>query len=257
MHQILPKEAGVVDLQLDAMKKLDIRKALLQSVPSSLRSICNNADLREIGQQHAGKFMISQFMDPRHPFARRKIRKYAGNGAKVVKLLPCLGYYADDRRFDPFWRQMEKNGQVAMVHTGFITARHKEEEKKNNTFLSSKYGHPFYFDKICRKFPGLTVILCHMGGTTWYEEACQMVSQHEHVWGDFSGFGGMALRRILQLNVHVDWNKVFWGNDAHPKFYHTNLNIQASVLWAEKKEPLGERLLFSNARTFIGKYMEK
>ncbi len=256
MHQVLPKEPDILRLQLSFMQELNIRETLLQSVPTPMRSICNNADLRDIAKKYEDKFMISQFMDPRHPFAGRKIRNYAKNGARVIKLLPCLGYYADDKRFDPFWRQMEKNGQVAMVHTGFITARHKEEEKKHKTFLSSKYCNPYYFDKVCRKFPRLTIILCHMGGSTWYDEACQMVSQHEHVWGDISGSGSQALRRILRSGVPLSWDKVCWGNDSHPKFYYTNLNILASTLRTEKKQHLEEQLLFDNANTFIRKYLK-
>ena len=216
----------------------------------------SNQDLRMVRERYARKFIISQFMDPRHPFARKKIRQYAANGARVIKLLPCLGYYPDDKKFDPFWKEMEKNKLVAMVHTGFITARHKQEERSNRTYLHSKYGNPLYFDILARKFPEMPVILCHTGGSTWYEEACQMISQHEHVWGDLSGPGSFALRRILQLNIVTDLNKLFWGNDSHPKYYYTNLNILGSTLLAAGKGFLQEALLYSNAHSFIRQYLQ-
>jgi hypothetical protein len=199
--------------------------------------------------------MISQFMDPRHPFAKRKIKAYAKQGCSVIKLLPCLGYYPDDKKFSSFWAVMEELGLVAMVHTGFITARHKAEEKKHNTYLHSMYCDPLHFDIICRKFPGLAVILCHTGSNIWYESACQLISQHEHVWGDLSGFGNAALSRILQLDIPVNLSKIFWGNDSHPKFYYTNLNILCSLLHAHQAAHLASPLLYNNAVAFIKKYM--
>jgi predicted TIM-barrel fold metal-dependent hydrolase len=255
MHQVLPRIPEIGELQIRYMQQLGIQKALLQSVPDKIESLCNNSSLREIKQQYGKAFIISQFMDPRHPFAKKKIKAYAKQGCAVIKLLPCLGYYPDDKKFSSFWALMEELGLIAMVHTGFITARHKAEEKKHNTYLHSRYCDPLYFDILCRKFPKLTVILCHTGSNIWYESACQLISQHEHVWGDVSGFGNEALSRILQLNIPVNMNKLFWGNDSHPQFYHTNLNILCSLLHTYNAGHLLMPLLNDNAVSFIHKYM--
>ena len=255
MHQILPKAPGIVELQRSMMNQLSIRKALIQSVPNLVQSIANNEDLRALKADYPGQFYVSHFMDPRHPVARKKIRGYAKNGVKVIKLLPCLGYQPDNSKYDKFWKTMEENHQIAMVHTGFITARHKAEEKRNNTYLNSRYGHPVYFDMIARKFPKLQIILCHMGGAMWYEEAAQMINQHNNVWGDCSGFGNFALDRLLRNEVKVNWSKVFWGNDSHPKQYFTNLNIFLSTLKKHGRNDLQRKLLQANGEEFINQFI--
>jgi len=256
MHQILPKVPGILALQRSMMVQLSIRKALIQSVPDLVQSISNNKDLRALKADHPNQFHISHFMDPRHPIARKKIRRYAKNGIKVIKLLPCLGYNPDHSKYDRFWKTMEAQQQIAMVHTGFITARHKAEEKKNNTYLNSQYGHPVYFDRIARKFPKLQIILCHIGGAMWYEEAIQMINQHDNVWGDCSGFGNFALDRLLRNKVKVNWSKIFWGNDSHPKQYFTNLNIFLSVLKKHGRNDLQKKLLQTNGETFMNKFID-
>lgn len=256
MHQIIPKEKGGIDQQLLMMQVLKIKKVLVQSVPNLVQSISNNADLRELKSDYPDQFHVSHFMDPRDFLARKKIKHYSNNGVKVIKLLPCLGYQPDDPKYDTFWRTIEENGQIIMVHTGFITARHKDEEKKHNTFLNSRYGNPIYFDRIARKFPKMQIILCHTGGAIWYEAAVQMINQHKNVWGDCSGFGNFALHRLLHNKVKVNWNKLFWGNDSHPKHYYTNLNLLLSTLKRYDRLDLQSKLLQGNGERFINQFMD-
>lgn len=251
MHQIIPKKEEMVDAQISIMDKLNIQKALLQSVPTKVSSISSNKDLLEIKNAHTDKFWISHFMDPRHPLALKRLQQYKDRGVNVIKLLPCLGYEPDHPKWDKFWRKMESLDQIAMVHTGFITARHKKEEYKNKQFLSSKYGNPLYFDIIARKFPGLKIMLCHTGGIIWTESAVQMINQHDNVWGDISGFGLLALKKILNNNIAVNWDKLFWGNDSSPYSYAYNLNILLLELKKAKREDLTSKLLFENANNFL------
>lgn len=251
MHQIIPKQSGMIEAQIQLMKHLDIQKALLQSVPTKVSSIFSNTDLLELKNTHSSKFLISHFLDPRHPFALKRLRQYKERGVNVIKLLPCLGYEPDHAKWDKFWRKMESLDQVAMVHTGFITARHKKEEFENKQFLSSKYGDPLFFDILARKFPKLKIILCHTGGAIWTESAIQMINQHNNVWGDISGFGLLALKKIMNNYIVVNWDKLFWGNDSSPYSYPYNLNILLYELNMGKRQDLIPKLLFNNANNFL------
>lgn len=251
MHQIIPKKQGILDAQMEMMKQLNIQKALLQSVPTKVSSISSNKDLLEIKNNCPDKFWISHFMDPRHPLALKRLRQYKERGVNVIKLLPCLGYEPDNPKWDKFWRRMESLEQVAFVHTGFITARHKKEEYENKQFLNSKYGDPLYFDLIARKFPKLKIILCHTGGIIWTESAVQMVNQHDNVWGDVSGFGLLALKKILNNKLLVNWDKLFWGNDSSPYAYPYNLNILKDELTKANRLDLLPKLLHDNATQFL------
>lgn len=253
MHQIIPREPHIVQAQMNKMNCLNISTSLLQSVPDKVQSLSNNRVLREIFMNHSERFIISQFVDPRYFLAKNKIRQYDGLGVKVIKILPVLGYNPNEKRFDSFWKLLESRKMIAMSHTGFITARHKEEEIKHKTFMNSEFGNPLLFDRVARKFPNLQIILCHCGGSIFYEEAAQMIYQHENVWGDLSGSGLFALDRILKNRVKMNWDKVFWGNDSHPEYYEKNIQILLAKLKEHKKLELTEKLLFQNAKNFLNR----
>ncbi len=250
MHQILPAIDGVLEMQLAMMRGLGIARVLLQSAPPQAASLWGNDKLLALAQQHGERFWASQFVDPRMPNAVESLETFAEAGARVVKLLPVAGYRADDPALDVFWGAMERLELVAMVHTGFITARHKKEEARAGLFMSSRYANPLYFDLTARKFPRLIIILCHLGGAIWHEEAAQMVTQHDNVYGDVSGFGLFALRRLLHSGATVDWTKVFWGNDSPPFAYPFNLRLHLAALRQAGALELAPVLLCDNARRF-------
>ncbi len=255
MHQILPAIDGVLEMQLAAMRGFGIAKVLLQSAPPQATSLWGNDQLLDLAQRHGDKFWASQFVDPRMPQAGAALEAFAAAGAKVVKLLPVAGYKADDPALDDFWAAMERLSLVAMVHTGFITARHKKEEAKAGMFMSSRYANPLYFDLTARKFPDLTVILCHLGGAIWHEEAAQMVTQHDNVYADVSGFGLFALRRLLRADATVDWSKVFWGNDSPPFAYPFNLRLHLEALRQADALELAPALFHDNGKRFAERFL--
>lgn len=255
MHQIIPNREDMLEAQLRMMDGLGIEKALLQSVPTKVSSLLGNRALLEAGHSHPDRFIVSHFMDPRHPAACRRLRQYRGRGVRVIKLLPCLGYQPDAPRWHRFWRTLEGLGLVAMIHTGFITARHKQEEQRAGVYLNSRYGRPIYFDRLARQYPGIRFILCHMGGAAWVYEAVEMVNQHTNVWGDFSGSGAGALKRVVREGIHLDWSKVFWGNDSSPLAYPVNLNLLMHHLKAGRIEAHASRLLYENAHGFLAEFV--
>ena len=256
MHQILPAVDGVEEMQLAAMAHFGIERALLQSVPPQATSLLGNDEILELVRRRGERFWASQFADPRMPHGPEALERIAAAGARVVKLLPPAGFSPDEAAFDPFWEAMERLGLVAMAHTGFITARHKKEEARAGAFLSSRFANPLRWDQPARKFPRLTIILCHAGGALWYEEAAQMVTQHDNVWGDLSGFGLFALQRLLRLGAAVDWSKLFWGNDSPPFAYPMNLRLHLQALREAGAEDLAPLLLHDNARAFGQRFLD-
>ncbi|RKZ73791.1 MAG: hypothetical protein DRR19_30635 [Candidatus Parabeggiatoa sp. nov. 1] len=255
MHQILPAVDNVLEFQLKVMEQFGIEKALLQSVPPPVTSIWGNDKLRGLAQTHSERFWISQFVDPRMPDITNILHQIADMGIKVIKLIPPTGYSPDEPQYDDFWATLQERNLVAMLHTGFITARHKKEEARAGVFLHSRYANPLFLDLPARKFPNLTFILCHIGGSLWYEEAAEMVTLHDNVWGDISGSGIFALQRLLNVGATFDWTKVFWGNDSPPWAYPFNLRLLLAALSqasAEDKLPL---LLYDNAQRFSKKFL--
>ena len=255
MHQILPAIDGVLEMQLAAMQGFGIERVLLQSAPPQATSLWGNDKLLALARERREKFWASQFVDPRMPGAVDALEAFAEGGARVVKLLPVAGYRGDDPALDEFWGAMERLELVAMIHTGFITARHKQEEAKAGLFMSSRYADPLFFDLPARKFPRLNFILCHLGGAMWFEQGAQMVTQHDNVWGDVSGFGLFALRRLLRVEATVDWTKIFWGNDSPPFAYPFNLRLHLTALRQAGAMELAPGLFHDNAQRFGERFL--
>lgn len=257
MHQIIRNADGAFAMQLRIMEDIGIRKALLQSVSDDFTAICGNRQLQRLVKGNEGKFWLSHYVDPRAQHAIETLRRCAERGVTVIKIVPCIGFAADDPVFDPFWRTMEELGLVAMVHTGFITARHKHLERQIGGFLNSRYGHPFYFDQPARKFSTLQFILCHLGGVSWYREAAQMVTEHDNVWADISGFGLLAFRSVLAERVPINFDKIFWGNDSSPNAYPFNLALAAAALRQFGLRSLERKIFHDNGMMFAESYLRE
>jgi len=89
----------------------------------------------------------------------------------------------------------------------------------------------------------------------WVEEAVQMVNAHENVWGDISGSGIGALKRIVQNHITVDWTKLFWGNDSPPALYPVNLKLLFHYLKTGNLLDMAPMLLQNNAKHFLEKVL--
>lgn len=256
MHQIVPTLEGIEELQLATMDGYGIERALLQSVPKGVTTLRGNRDLLALQARHPDRFWASAFLDPRHPRARRRLRQYAGLGVRVIKLLPCLGYSPDSWLWRRFWKTLDDLEFVVMIHTGFITARHKKEEQRAGVFMSSKFGQPILFDRLARQYEGVQFILCHLGGTLWYEQAVEMINQHDNVWADVSGSGLLALERVVRQGIAVRWDKLFWGNDDAPWHYPYGLRLlrhhMSSPLLGQELTPV----LHDNAERFAASFLD-
>lgn len=250
MHQIIHDKPEAVAQQIKIMNLLHIEKALLQSAPDNVY-IMGNKKLANLAKEYPDLFFISHFLDPRMHDLPTQMDLIEKQGIKVVKVNPAMGYYPDDPRWDSFWRQLNELKMTIMVHTGFITARHVAEERKTGIILNSKYCNPIHFDSLARKFPQLTFILCHCGGSLYYQESMEMIWQHQNVWADFAGSGIFALQRLLQQQIPIYWEKVFWGNDSLSANYLFNLNLLYSVLAKHGLKERMEDLLHHSAIYFI------
>jgi hypothetical protein len=78
-----------------------------------------------------------------------------------------------------------------------------------------------------------------------------MVNSHDNVWGDVSGSGIGALKRIVQNRIDVDWSKLFWGNDSSPALYPVNLRSLLYYLKTGNLLDIAPKLLYHNAKHFL------
>jgi predicted TIM-barrel fold metal-dependent hydrolase len=131
-------------------------------------------------------------------------------GLQGLKLYPMYDHYAPadrDLAFPIFERAYEL-GIGVMVHMGTTSAK--------DTVLD--YGRPGALDEVARRFPGLPLLVCHVG-FPWVDECLAMVARHDNTYVDISMFATKTSRRELydflmraqQLGCPL--SRICWGTD--------------------------------------------
>lgn len=100
------------------------------------------------------------------------------------------------------YRRAEELGMPVMVHTG------------TSIFPGARNVHadPLPLDDVGVDFPGLIVILAHLGRPLWPEASLFLLRRHANFWGDVSGIPPRGLLRYFpRLEAVAD--KLLWGTD--------------------------------------------
>jgi predicted TIM-barrel fold metal-dependent hydrolase len=129
-------------------------------------------------------------------------------GVRAIKLHPphqefAANAYRDGlRSLAEIYRRAEELGMPVMVHTGtsiFPGAR-------------NVYADPLPLDDVGVDFPGLVVILAHLGRPLWPEASFFLLRRHARFWGDVSGIPPKSLTRYFPRLAQVA-DKLLWGTD--------------------------------------------
>jgi predicted TIM-barrel fold metal-dependent hydrolase len=131
-------------------------------------------------------------------------------GLQGLKLYPMYDHYAPadrDLAF-PIYERAHELGIGVMVHMGTTSAK--------DTVLD--YGRPGALDEVARRFPGLPLLVCHVG-FPWVDECLAMVARHDNTYVDISMFATKTSRRELydflmraqQLGCPL--SRICWGTD--------------------------------------------
>jgi predicted TIM-barrel fold metal-dependent hydrolase len=132
-----------------------------------------------------------------------------GMGFRGVKLWPVTGFYPDDEAFYPFYQRAEQLGAVILCHTG---------SGPPPTYL--KFNRPVYLDKVAVDFPGIKIIVAHVGHP-WVEEALAVAYKNPNVYVDISAWQmafskvPVALSQCLAMAkvAHGGVGKILFGSD--------------------------------------------
>jgi predicted TIM-barrel fold metal-dependent hydrolase len=161
--------------------------------------------------QHPDRIIGFAGIDPRRGKAAiiELERCMEGMGFRGVKLWPLTGFYPDDEAFYPFYQRAEQLGAVILCHTG---------SGPPTTYF--KFNRPIYLDKVAVDFPGIKIIMAHVGHP-WVEEALSMAYKNPNVYVDISAWQlsfskvPIALSQCLAMAkvAHGDVRKILFGSD--------------------------------------------
>jgi hypothetical protein len=108
-----------------------------------------------------------------------EIEELAARGAQGVKIIPpSMQVYADDELLWPVYARCADLGLPLLSQSG--TGGGPPPHPGADSF-----GRPARFDTALREFPGLTLILAHMGHG-YEEDIVELCARHDHVYTDTS-----------------------------------------------------------------------
>ncbi|MDP6153841.1 MAG: amidohydrolase family protein [Phycisphaeraceae bacterium] len=173
-------------------------------------------------------------------------------GLRGIKLMPMYaGFMPHDRRIDPLWRYAQRNGLPVLLHTGTTTL----PQAPLNTTL------PRHLDDVAIRFPGVRVILAHLGHP--YEGECvAVIRKHANVYADISALHyrpWQLYNSLMLVQEYGVWGKVLFGTD----YPFTNVNASIKGLRSLNNQLTGtnlprldeqelEQMIFRDSLTMLG-----
>ncbi|MER7584607.1 amidohydrolase family protein [Kitasatospora sp. NPDC097691] len=161
--------------------------------------------------RHPDRFTGFASVDAGTPGAAAELRHAVTElGLSGLKTAPC---YLRMSPADPLWNDVYEVAQEldvpVLVHTGYTPAKKADP----------RYFSPRLLDRVATDFPGLRLILAHLG-TPWTDTALDLMSRHPRVYADLSIFSwyrpaatvAAALAKARALGV---LDRLLWGTD-HP-----------------------------------------
>jgi hypothetical protein len=130
-------------------------------------------------------------------------------GFRGLKLWTVSGFFPDDERYYPLYREAARLGVNILVHTGL---------GPGESYL--KTCRPVYVDKIAVDFREINFVLAHVG-TPWVDEALAVALKNPNVYVDISAWQRVArnfplgFAQVLSMAklMHGGIHKVLFGSD--------------------------------------------
>jgi uncharacterized protein len=142
-------------------------------------------------------------------------------GLRGIKLMPMYaGFRPDDPRLDPLWQYATDHNLPVLLHVG-------------TTFVSQApldCTLPRRLDPVAIRFPGLKLILAHLGHP--YEGECiAVIRKHPNVYADISALHYRPFQlyhSLVLVQEYGVWDKLLFGSD----YPFTTVNASIGALRA-------------------------
>lgn len=224
-HYHYADEDQFVEKLLKEMDEAEIDRTLLMGGPEEAFweykncRFAPNAKVSQAVKAHPDRLIGNVYIDPRWAEAIDIFEQYMGEGFKAVKMFPPVGFYPDDERYFPLYEKIEASGVPVLFHAGQTNIKVISKDPGVRKATNSKYSHPLNFDMISRLFPGMPIVLAHMG-YPHYVEARSVAHANTNVYLDLSGSGPWTEGIPIVFNalgghqfIPMDFNRVIWGSD--------------------------------------------
>jgi predicted TIM-barrel fold metal-dependent hydrolase len=214
-----------IEALLKEMDRAGVDLTLLMGGPAegfweykNCRFASNEKVLKAV-RQHPDRLIGNVYLDPRDHDVIDTFEKYMNEGFKSVKMFPPVGFAPDDERYFPLYEKIEQHGVPILFHAGQTNIKVISKDPGVRKATNSKYSHPMNFDMIARLFPGIPMVLAHMG-YPHYVDAWSVAHANRNIYLDISGSGPWTDGIPIVFKamgghqfIPIDFKRVIWGSD--------------------------------------------
>lgn len=191
----------------ERLRQMDESHTQMALVMGTATDSCNEA-VQECCRRHPDRFVMGAYIDPRNiKRAEEEVRRWHGEGVRIIKLFPNSGYYPDSDAVRPMFELAAQLKMGVLSHCGYLSP------KAGAT--SSYYARPERFEVLMRLYPDVPFILAHMGGISGYLETVMLTTRLKNAYTDCSpGQGTHVIRYGGPMVGTIPPEKLMWGADT-------------------------------------------
>lgn len=181
-HVHLGKNDATPEKLLESMKKSSTDYALVIAGESFSKTMPSTEELIEMIKPHKNLFAVAAAS----PFnvSKKRVNELKAHlkNDKIKGIKLFLGYehyYASDERLTAIYELSLRFNIPVIFHTGLLW------DPENKGLI--RYSNPLAIDETATRFPGLKIIIAHMGNP-WADDCAAVVYKNKNVYVDVSGF---------------------------------------------------------------------
>jgi predicted TIM-barrel fold metal-dependent hydrolase len=180
---------------------------------------------------------------PRDPERVEKLRRYAGLGARAVKLHPAgQRFFPDAPEAAAIYRECARLGLPVVFHGG-------------RAGIEPSYAHRFtlmrHYRPVLERFPEVQFVLGHAGARD-VADAIPLAQRYANAWLGIHGQGVTVLHELIE---RVGADRLLFGSDW--PFYHLAVTLAKVLLVTEGRPDVRRAILRGNAERLLGAVSEK
>jgi len=199
VHCHLRGEPGYLDELLEHHRAASFDRFCLSAVPAWHAGTSNDQVLAAAREHPDTIVPLAGFrLGDVAPDELERARDQGFAGFKTMG--PRANYH--DRAFWPVYEKAQHLGLPILFHTGIVAP--SLDDRANDT--DSARMRPVFLDTVARQFPGLPVIVAHLGNP-WSDELAMSLRWHPNLYADMSG-------SLLTYRPHGYLRQLlWWGRD--------------------------------------------
>ena len=209
-----------------------------------------NATTLKACRKFRGRLIGGAYYDPREgKKAIAALKRWSGEGMRVVKLFPNFGYFPDDPKYAAFFDKVAELKLAVLSHNGWLGGSGANMSQEP---WATYYATPGRFEKVVRMHPDTIFIMAHFGGISGVLESVMLTTRTPNLYVDCSpGQGLWAIEKCGAIAGSVPPEKLLWGADCQPT--QDFLERYRKALVAIGYGPYLDKVFYSNARGIFEK----